>query len=170
MWGIPVNKIEGGIGELSDGYHSFNDLYRQRCVLFASLCNTFKDLSWKSRRHSDGQRCFGGGWFIVGIDTPQGQYTYHYEDKDWDMFDVEELEVARKFDGHTSNDVERLLSLGEIYAKRVVVGLDLASGPDTSSTINIESATDEEERDIVTSKWIEIDNKRKAGVTKNNLA
>ena len=49
------------VGELSDGFHTFNSLYRQRCVLFATLVNLFPDLSWKSRRHEDGEPCFGGG-------------------------------------------------------------------------------------------------------------
>jgi hypothetical protein len=100
------------LGDISDGYHTFNQLYHQRCVLFAALCNTFKDIAWKSHRHEDGEKCFGkDGWFIVGIDTPEGSYTYHYEDKYWDMFHCHELEVGKKWDGHTEKDVTRLLSL-----------------------------------------------------------
>ena len=102
---------EGGIGEMSDGYHTFNGLYYQRMVLFAALVKTYKDKAWKSHRHEDGKLCFGGGWFIVGIDTPQGNYTYHYEDKYWNWFECEELPVAKHWDGHTEEDVTRLLSL-----------------------------------------------------------
>lgn len=102
---------EGGIGEMSDGYHTFNGLYYQRMVLFAALVKAHKDRAWKSLRHEDGELCFGGGWFIVGIDTPQGSYTYHYEDKDWNRFDCVELPVAKHWDGHTEKDVTRLLSL-----------------------------------------------------------
>lgn len=101
----------GGIGEMSDGYHTFNGLYYQRMVLFAALVKAHKDKAWKSWRHEDGELCFGGGWFIVGIDTPQGSYTYHYEAKDFDLFDCEELPVAKHWDGHTEKDVTRLLSL-----------------------------------------------------------
>ena len=101
----------GGIGEMSDGYHTFNGLYYQRMVLFAALVKQNKDSAWKSHRHEDGELCFGGGWFIVGIDTPDGSYTYHYEDKDWDLFDCEELPVGKHWDGHTEDDVTRLLSL-----------------------------------------------------------
>ena len=104
----------GGIGEMSDGYHTFNGLYYQRMVLFAALVKQNKDSAWKSRRHEDGKLCFGGGWFIVGIDTPEGSYTYHYEDKDWDLFDCEELPVGKHWDGHTEDDVTRLLSLPEM--------------------------------------------------------
>ena len=53
------------IGELSDGYHTFNSLYHQRAILFASLVNAYPDKSWKSKRHEDSEECFGGtGWFI----------------------------------------------------------------------------------------------------------
>lgn len=98
-------------GELSDGYHTFNDLYYQRCILFATLVNQNKKTSWKSYKHEDGELCFGGGWFIVGIDTPQGSYTYHYENKYWDLFQCKELECGKHWDGHTSKDVDRLLSI-----------------------------------------------------------
>lgn len=103
----------GGIGEMSDGYHTFNGLYYQRKMLFAALVKQNRHRAWKSRRHADGEMCFGGGWFIVGIDTPEGNYTYHYEDKDWELFDCEELPVGKYWDGHTEIDVTRLLSLPE---------------------------------------------------------
>lgn len=106
-----VEVPETGIGDLSDGYHTFNGLYRQRMILFASLVKVYKDRAWKSYRHEDGELCFGGGWFIVGIDTPEGSYTYHYENKDYDLFDCEELPVGKHWDGHTEEDVTRLLSL-----------------------------------------------------------
>lgn len=106
-----VLMSEQDIGEFSDGYHTFNSLYRQRLILFAALVNTFPTLAWKSRKHFDGEVPFGGGWFIVGIETPKGQYTYHYEEKDWDLFRCKEVPAAPKWDGHTDADVERLLSL-----------------------------------------------------------
>ena len=99
------------IGELSDGFHTFNSLYYQRAILFATIVNTYKELAWKSKKHEDGQFCFGGDWFIVGIDTPKGSYTYHYEAKYWDLFDCKELPRAKHWDGHTDEDVTRLLSL-----------------------------------------------------------
>lgn len=100
------------IGELSDGFHTFNGLYEQRMILFASLVKAYKDKAWKSYRHEDGEYCFGGGWFIVGIDTPEGSYTYHYENKYWDMFDCVDLPRAKHWDGHTEDDAEtRLMSL-----------------------------------------------------------
>ena len=103
------------IGNLSDGFHTFNQLYHQRAVLFATIVNQNKDVSWKSFKHEDGKFCFdsNGEWFIVGIDTPEGSYTYHYERQYWDMFKCAEIECGKHWDGHTEKDVTRLLSLTE---------------------------------------------------------
>lgn len=99
------------ISDLSDGYHTFRQLYYQRMMLFAAIVKQNHDKAWKSLRHADGKLCFGGGWFIVGIDTPEGSYTYHYEDTYFGLFDCEELERGKTWDGHTEKDVTRLLSL-----------------------------------------------------------
>lgn len=107
---IPPEKL-GDIGEVSDGFHTFNSLYYQRLVLFATLVNAFPTLSWKSHKHHNGELPFGGGWFIVGIDTPAGSYTYHYKDTEWGIFRCPEVETAPEWDGHTDKDVHRLLSL-----------------------------------------------------------
>jgi len=99
------------IDDLSDGFHTFRQLYYQRMMLFAVIVKQNHDRAWKSLRHEDGELCFGGGWFIVGIDTPDGSYTYHYEDNYWSLFDCVELERGKHWDGHTEKDVTRLLSL-----------------------------------------------------------
>jgi len=101
------------MGEISDGYHTFNQLYHQRAMLFATIVNEHPDISWKSFKHSDGHYCFDedGEMFIVGIDTPEGPYTYHYHKKYWDLFKCKELECGKEWDGHTEEDVTRLLSL-----------------------------------------------------------
>lgn len=114
-----VKIPETGIGDLSDGYHTFNGLYEQRMILFAALVKAYKEKAWKSYRHEDGEYCFGGGWFIVGIDTPEGSYTYHYENKYWDMFDCADLPRAKHWDGHTEADAEtRLMSLPPVTPKQ----------------------------------------------------
>lgn len=99
------------IGEVSDGYHTFNSLYNQRLCLWAALVKAYKDKAWKTRCHHDGEPCFGGDWFLVGITTPAGDYTYHYELKDWNLFDCKVLDKAPEFDGHTDKDVTRVLTL-----------------------------------------------------------
>lgn len=96
-------------GEVSDGYHTFNELYYHRMMLFAVICNTYKEHAWKSDKHADGSMY--DGYFIVGINTPEGSYTYHYKLEDWDLFKVTELQTAPEWDGHKPEDITRLLSL-----------------------------------------------------------
>lgn len=98
------------VEKISDGYHTFADLYEQRLILSAALAKN-NPHAWKSKRHEDGSVPFGGGWFIMGFDTDEGCYTYHYELKDWDLFQCEELDKGKPWDGHTSKDVRRLLSI-----------------------------------------------------------
>ena len=110
-----INKINDAIerleskNEISDGNHTFEELYYHRMVLFAAICNSNKHISWKSRLHDD--ETMFRDYFIVGILTPMGQISYHYHQDDWNYFDVEELTHAPKWDGHTSEDIERILSL-----------------------------------------------------------
>lgn len=94
----------------SDGYHTFADLYEQRLILSAALAKS-NPFAWKSKLHSDGTEPFGGGWFVMGWETEKGQYTYHYEMKDWELFECRETPRAPEWDGHTSKDVRRLLSM-----------------------------------------------------------
>ena len=101
---------ETGVGDVSDGYHTFNELYHHRAILFSVICNTFKDKAWKSKKHDTGDMF--DGMFIVGIETPQGQATYHYDiNPYWDMFKVKELPNAPKWDGHTPEEAIRRISM-----------------------------------------------------------
>jgi hypothetical protein len=55
--------------EASDGYHTFSELYDHRITLFIALCRISKGRGpsgrwsqlWRSKRHSDGELCFGTG-------------------------------------------------------------------------------------------------------------
>lgn len=96
---------------ITDGYHTFNDLYKQRLYLTAALFNDHPALAYKTRRHADGSKPFGGGWFYVEIKTPEGPYGYHYENQFWDLFDIPERDKARPWDGYKPKDATRLLSL-----------------------------------------------------------
>lgn len=96
-------------GLISDGYHTFDELYHHRMVLFSIICNSYKDKAWKSWKHSDGTMY--DDYFIVGITTGKGDYSYHYHKDNWDKFCVKELEFAPKWDGHKPSDIERLYSL-----------------------------------------------------------
>ena len=95
-------------GDTSDGYHTFNELYHHRAVLFSVIVKAFPDKAWKSKQHNDGTMY--DGMFIVGIDTPEGQATYHYDiDPYWDIFECKELARAPKWDGHTpAQAIERI--------------------------------------------------------------
>ena len=98
-------------GETSDGYHTFNELYHHRAVLFSVIVKAFPERAWKARQHHDGTMY--SGMFIVGIDTPDGQASYHYDiDPYWDMFECRELERAPEWDGHTpAQEIERIRKL-----------------------------------------------------------
>ncbi|QJX63053.1 hypothetical protein HLK66_16245 [Niallia circulans] len=50
-------------------------------------------------------------YFIVGVSTDEGDYTYHYHLDEWDYFDVKELSLAPEWDGHKPEDITRLLTL-----------------------------------------------------------
>ena len=92
-------------GEISDGYHTFNELYYYRMLYNAAFFNMLpKEWVHKSKKHNDGEECFGGGWFIVMANLPTGQISNHYELKDWDLFQIPEKEVADKWDGHTPQE------------------------------------------------------------------
>ncbi|GIN67086.1 hypothetical protein FKN04_13020 [Bacillus glycinifermentans] len=96
-------------GLISDGYHTFDELYYHRMILFSVICNTYKDKAWKSWKHDDGTMF--DDYFIVGIETTHGHYTYHYHKDYWELFDVKKLEFAPKWDGHKPEDIDRLFSL-----------------------------------------------------------
>ena len=120
--------------DISDGYHTFNELYEFRKMYNATLFNEwasdwrafeegkedYEALSgWKkipkydvhkSTKHHDGEDCFGGGWFIVVAMLPGGQITNHYKMEDWDLFKIPVEDKAKyEFDGHTGIDVIKRL-------------------------------------------------------------
>lgn len=102
-----IKQLDGDTGNISDGYHTFDELYYHRCVLFSLICNQNDVVAWKSKQHFTGDMY--DGMFIVGIETPYGQVTYHYDLKYWDMFNVTELETAPEWDGSSPSDcIERM--------------------------------------------------------------
>jgi hypothetical protein len=127
---------EAEIGEFSDGYHTYNELYDFRKMYNAALFNEWAanklwNPKWKntgqpynhckydvhkSWKHHDGKECFGGGWFIVVAMLPDGMITNHYKEEDWDLFQIPVEEKAKyPFDGHNGQDVlERLRNLSKI--------------------------------------------------------
>ncbi len=95
---------------ISDGYHTFAELYEFRKMYNAALFNEWAKQNkyhvHKSKKHFDGEECFGGGWFIVVAQLPLGQISNHYKNEDWDLFNIPAKETALfEYDGHTGADV-----------------------------------------------------------------
>ena len=97
------------VGEVSDGFHTFNELYEHRVELFIALCrqlcyNYAAPDVWRSVKHSDGTSY--DGWFIMGIRKDKGlQMSYHLPINKWGITHfAETLEVAPEWDGHTPED------------------------------------------------------------------
>lgn len=109
-----LDEIGKPADDISDGFHTFGELYDHRRALTALLAaaSALMGNSWRSKQHHpDDAPMFEGGYFIVGIKLPTGTITYHYKLTHWDDFrDVPELPHAPKWDGATPADtVDRLL-------------------------------------------------------------
>jgi len=103
---MPTLTIPCPTGQVSDGYHTFDELYEHRCLLFIAVMKAHPALAWRARAHADGSRL--EGWWIGGLDLPSGRITYHLPDRLWSLLDnaaVATRERAPEWDGHTSADV-----------------------------------------------------------------
>lgn len=99
-------------GSFSDGYHTVDELYDHRVMLWITLCRVIgQGLAWRSWTHSDGSAI--PDFFLLGLGKQQGtQMTYHLPSRHWEQTEfAETLERAPEFDGHTSADVLRRLDL-----------------------------------------------------------
>ena len=105
-------------GNTSDGYHTFDELYHHRAVLFSVIVENFATRAWKSKLHADGTMY--EGMFIVGIETQDGQATYHYDvEPYWDMFRCKEVDRAPEWDGHTPGQaIERISKLVDLIDRQ----------------------------------------------------
>lgn len=100
-------RIGWGPATQADEHHTMDELYEYRM-----LYNAHAARGWlaagisvvKSWKHSDGEECFGGGWFIVVATLPTGQVSNHYAAEHWDLFDVPEVDRPLTYDGHTPAD------------------------------------------------------------------
>lgn len=118
---IKVNAVKGILdtNNISDGYHTFGELYDHRIELYIQLCSLWAYNAnhhhnggpdvWRTQKHSDGS-CVDG-WFLLGMNKGAGsQITYHLPMSRWDDCSfAETLERAPEFDGHTSADVLKRL-------------------------------------------------------------
>lgn len=103
--------IETEVGKVSDGYHTFDELYEHRCILFVALMKTNPKISWRANNHDDGSM-FEGEWFVAGMNLPTGDITYHLPQWTWKMLDnvgIKTSNLAPKWDGHTPRNVVKRL-------------------------------------------------------------
>lgn len=56
------------VAQISDGFHTFDELYHHRAILTAVLFSSYPDLAWKTKRNSEGEE--DSEWFLVGVKTP----------------------------------------------------------------------------------------------------
>ena len=116
---LDLKSIEADVS-ISDGYHTFDELYDHRITLYIALCKQInhqpyddedKFEVWRSMVHSDGSNY--DGWFLLGIGKRKGQQiTYHIPNERWDETDFAVvLDKAPEFDGHTSQDVLNRIKL-----------------------------------------------------------
>ena len=98
--------------KLSDGYHTFEELYEHRCVLWLALLAMFESETnlqiIKALKHNDGT--FLEDWFLSCVVINGKQISYHLPMKYWDKIAGKAYEVSPlEFDGHTSDDVVKIL-------------------------------------------------------------
>lgn len=115
--GVIKNSGDVDTNLISDGYHTFGELYEHRIILYMALCREISNFSmnvWKTQVHSDGS--VWDGWFLLGINSDPGtQITYHLPMSKWDQCTwANPIEKAPPFDGHTSEDVLKRIS--EFYS------------------------------------------------------
>lgn len=105
---IKKEKLDTNL--ISDGFHTFLDLYKHRIELFIALAKSIERTSltpvW---RFKDDEQ-----WFLLGIGTESGkQMSYHLPISKWaDTEFAYTKSIKPKWDGRTSQDVlERISQL-----------------------------------------------------------
>jgi hypothetical protein len=100
-------QINCDSNKVSDGYHTFEELYEHRVVLAIALFSKFPEYSWVADKHSDGSRY--DAWLLLGMTLPKvGQITYHIPEKYREFcreVGIPSLDLAPTYDGHSAKDV-----------------------------------------------------------------
>ncbi len=105
-----TKQIPCEIGDISDGYHTFDELYQHRHLLFINVALAHRDTAFKTWKNDKGEEW--KGWFILGINTKFGQITYHVPEQYWSFVDVKEVECNADYDNHQQEEVlDRLYAL-----------------------------------------------------------
>lgn len=105
-------KYNGMGSKITDDFHTMSELYYHRMFLFSILVSLAQEkgfTAWKSKLHADGTMF--DGFFIVGITTLLGNYSYHYPVKFWEHFDCPEYKTAPAWKGQQACDLFMLITL-----------------------------------------------------------
>ena len=96
-------------GNISDGYHTFRELYDDRAHLLAIISLGLKDDMWISKLHHDGTM-FDDSTFIIGIDVGAIDIRYHLNTRHWSLFSgsVKELDRAPEWHGEDNSATAQL--------------------------------------------------------------
>ena len=69
-----------------------------------------KHLAFKTLKNKEGKEW--NGWFILGLNTKEGQITFHLPISYWGELDnIKTIEKNINYDGHTSEDVLNRLKI-----------------------------------------------------------
>jgi hypothetical protein len=91
---------------VSDGFHTFGELYVQRAHLLALATALTMMRTSRSRLHEDGTMFEGMFWVGTMSPVDQRPVTFHIDEKHWQLFDhAETLDNAPPFAGESSADV-----------------------------------------------------------------
>ena len=65
---LNLKKSGTSVKNISDGNHTFADLYFQRMNLLSVICSCYQELSWKSKKHFDEENdpMFNGCFIEIG--------------------------------------------------------------------------------------------------------
>lgn len=141
------------IAQVTDGYHSFDELYQHRHALFIALCCELRISGtnvWYSHTHHDGSGY--PSWVLVGADLHTGldangdvtPISYHLPATyipHLDAAGVTFVSRAPYWDGHTSHDViDRLLAAYGDSATRITTA-DVEELPDGDTWPNDDQCT-----------------------------
>ena len=71
--GEHIKGLVENTNDISDGYHTFGELYEHRFALWIKLCDRLSGQKyvWCSTKHFDGSSF--GGWFILGMGDEKGK-------------------------------------------------------------------------------------------------
>lgn len=88
------------LSQVSDGYHAFAELYRERSALTAALARSALAGVGYAYTLQDEQPGFDGYRTVLYIDLPTGQVSWHFSDADAADFLQGIPDAGKPYDGH----------------------------------------------------------------------